>query len=277
MNRDDHLLFVHANGFTPGAYRQMLEPLADRFFVSAVELRPLRDNMAPTPDWRLLAWDVGEGVDRFGRPVTGVGHSLGAVTLLLSAASRPERYRRLVLIEPVALPPWMTTLLRYAPVAVRRRGPLAAAARNRSDRWSDVMDAFAFERRRRWLARVSDSVLSDILHNGLKDDGRGVTLRFGKEWEATLYETPANIWPLLRQALPPITIMRGADSKILDHAALRRWKKIRPADTIIEVADAGHLLPLERPAETARMILGCRNATELTQQKISPWSPLRLK
>lgn len=265
MKRDEHLLFVHANGFTPGAYRQMLKPLTDGFFVSAVELRPLRDNRAPTPDWQLLARDVGEEVDRFGQPVTGVGHSLGAVALLLSAAARPERYRRLVLIEPVALPPWMTTLLRFAPVAIRRRGPLAAAARNRRDRWSDATDAFAFERHRRWLARVSDSVLSDILQHGLKDDGGGVTLRFRKEWEATLYEAPTNIWPLLRQALPPITILRGADSKILHHSALRRWRKIRPADTIIEVADAGHLLPLERPAETARMILGCRNATSRTQ------------
>lgn len=146
------------------------------------------------------------------------------------------------------------------------------------------MEAFASERRRRWLARVPDSVLQDILQHGLQVAGDGVALRFGKEWEATLYERPTDIWPLLRQPLPPVTVLRGVDSTMLDRAAVRRWKTIRPADTIIEVAEAGHLLPLERPAETARTILGvltgarCEDASRNdAQQKIDRQPALRLK
>lgn len=255
-NSEQHpnLLFVHANGFTPGAYRRLLDAVADIFTVSAVELAPLRPDATPHRSWRRLAAEIAAETSDRATPLVGVGHSLGAVMLLLAASANPERFARLVLIEPVALPGWMATLLQYAPASVRRRGPLATSARKRADRWPSYEAAFEAERRRRWLSRVPDAVLHDILRDGLIETTAGVTLRYPKEWEATLYESPANIWPLLRKHLPPITVLHGAESSIFDRAATHRWRRLRPTDTFVEISGSGHLLPFEQPEAVVEVL-----------------------
>lgn len=145
-------------------------------------------------------------------------------------------------------------LLRHAPASIRQKGPLAAAARRRNDCWGSLDEAFAQERSRRWLDGVPDAVLSKVIEHGLCQDGGSWRLRFRKEWEARLYETPTSVWPLLKQPLPPITVLRGASSRVFEAAAARRWQAMRPQDQVLTVRDAGHLLPLEQPRHVAALI-----------------------
>lgn len=245
------LFFAHANGFTPGAYDSLLAPLRERYRVEAPALLPLRSGQMPTGRWDEIADDLGGLVDAEGAPAVGVGHSLGAVALLMAAAARPSRFTRLVLIEPPVIPSWGAALLRHAPQGIRRKSALAAAARRRTDCWSSFDDAFAQERSRRWYARVTDEALANLLRHGLVEQEGGWVLRYRKEWEARLYETPASVWPLLERPLPPLTVMRGVESKVFSAAHLARWRRLRPHDQFVEVAHAGHLLPLERPDEAA--------------------------
>ncbi|MGY4829648.1 alpha/beta fold hydrolase [Sphaerotilaceae bacterium SBD11-9] len=249
------LFFAHANGFTPGAYECLLRPLRQQFEVEAPAMKPLRTGQAPTGAWQEIANDLGELVDARPVPTIGVGHSLGAVALLMAAAARPARFERLVLIDPPALPAWATLLLRHAPASIRRKGPMARAARRRAAHWPTLAAAFTQERARRWYARLSDEVLADVLHDGLQAVDGGWQLRFPTEWEACLYETPESLWPLLRRPLPPITLLRGQSSSVFKAADAARWHALRPRDQVIEVADSGHLLPLEQPQQVLRALL----------------------
>ncbi|HET7793273.1 MAG TPA: alpha/beta hydrolase [Rhizobacter sp.] len=249
------LFFAHANGFTPGAYECLLRPLRSRFEVEAPALKPLRTGRAPTGAWQEIASDLGELVDARPGPTIGVGHSLGAVALLMAASERPERFERLVLIDPPALPAWAALLLRHAPASVRRKGPMASAALRRVTHWPTLDAAFTQERARRWYARLSDEVLADVLHHGLQAADGGWQLRFRTEWEASLYETPESLWPLLRRPLPPITLLRGQSSAVFKASDASRWQALRPHDRVIEVADSGHLLPLEQPQQVLRALL----------------------
>ncbi len=248
------VVFAHANGFTPGAYRQFLQEPGSGNHPIPLKLAPLSGEMAPTRRWDALAEEVGSQVDSLGRPVVGIGHSLGATLLLLTAAAEPRRFRQLVLIEPIALPALLAIFLRLAPGRVRRCGPLAQAARKRVDRWSDRNAAFAAHRQRRRFGQIPDRVLLDMVEDGLVEDSQGVTLRYTKEWEATLYESPPNIWPLLRRSLPPILLVRGAGSDLFDSRTIKRWQQVRPHDEVVTISGGGHLLPLERPQETAAAI-----------------------
>lgn len=248
------LLFAHANGYTPGAYRQLLSPLQAEFALEAPALRPLRTGQAPTGSWDEIAHDLGLLLDA-GPAAVGVGHSLGAMALLMAAAARPARLTGLVLIDPPALPAWATALLRAAPQAVRGKGRLAAAARRRTEQWATREAAYAHERQRRCLSRVSDEVLADVLGDGLENSGDTWRLRFRTAWEARLYETPSSPWPLLRQReLPPMLVLRGAQSGVFTAAHAARWQASRPHDRVVEVPGAGHLLPLEQPARAAELI-----------------------
>jgi pimeloyl-ACP methyl ester carboxylesterase len=262
MSSPTRLFFAHANGFTPGAYEQMLQPLRSQCEMEAPPLKPLRTHTAPRGAWHEIASDLAEQIDARPVPTLGLGHSLGAVALLMAAAARPGRFTRLVLIEPPALPTWATALLRHAPAAIRQRGALASAARRRADRWASFDEAYAQERARRWFARVPDAVLSDVLRHGLHEEESGVwRLRFRKEWEARLYETPTSVWPLLKQPLPPITVLRGASSSVFSARDATRWQAIRPQDRVVEIVGAGHLLPLELPQRVAELIAEEAQAT----------------
>lgn len=248
MDRQPRLFFAHANGFTPGAYAPVLRPLGEHYRVQAPALRPLREGAAPSGRWDEIADDLAAPLDADPAPTVGMGHSLGAVALLMLATARPSRFTRLVLIEPPALGALSAAVLRHAPAAIRQKSPMAVATRRRTDCWPSFDDAFAHERRRRWYARVDDATLDNLLRHGLRHDDGAWHLRFEKEWEARLYERPTSIWPLLaRPGLPPITVVRGADSAVFSARDLARWRHLRPQDRAIEVPATGHLLPLERP------------------------------
>lgn len=248
------LFFAHANGFTPGAYEPLLHLLRAGCQIEAPALKPLRTGQAPTGGWQEIAFDLAEQLDAQPAPTVGVGHSLGAVALLMAAAAQPGRFRHLVLIEPPALPQWAAWLLHHAPSRIRQKGPLAAAARRRADHWASPSEAFAQERSRRWFAGVPDAVLSKVIEHGLCHEGGAWRLRFHKEWEARLYETPTSVWPLLKRPLPPVTVLRGAGSRVFEAADARRWQAMRPRDQVLTIDDAGHLLPLEQPHRVAALI-----------------------
>ncbi len=256
LGRGSPLLFLHANAYAPGAYRQLLQPIAEHYTVHPLKLRPLWDAQ-PINNWHALVDDITATLDtQFDQPVVGVGHSLGAVTLLLAAAQRANRFSSIVLIEPGAPPAWLAFWLRRAPRWFHEGNPYRQAALRRRDRWPSREAAFADERQRRLHARVSDEVLSDIVEAGLIDHPEGgKTLRFSKHWEASLYESPVNVWRVLRSSLPPVTLLRGAESKVLSRETYRRWQAVHPSTRGIEIPDSGHLLPLEQPEVTARIVL----------------------
>jgi pimeloyl-ACP methyl ester carboxylesterase len=254
MSALPRLFFAHANGFTPGAYEPLLRTLRGECEIEAPALKPLRTRQAPTGAWQEIAADLAEQLDARPAPAIGVGHSLGAVALLMLGAAQPSRFKHLVLIDPPALPSWAATLLRHAPATIRQKGRLATAARRRNDRWASRDEAFAQERSRRWFAGVPDAVLCKVIEHGLCEEGGTWRLRFRKEWEARLYETPTSVWPLLKRPLPPITVLRGANSRVFEAAHALCWQAKRPQDRVLTVNGTGHLLPLEQPRQVASLI-----------------------
>ena len=105
------LHFAHANGYPPAAYRPLLQRLSEHNHVLAMRMRPLWNFTDPGEffNWRILADDLEQLLDQQGvDQVIGIGHSMGATTTLRLALRRPERFRSLVLIDPVIFPPVMS-------------------------------------------------------------------------------------------------------------------------------------------------------------------------
>jgi len=96
------LIFTHANGFPPGAYRTLLAGLSERFSVAAFANRALwsTDDPDSVASWHPLADDLRRGLaERGGAPVVGVGHSIGGMLFALAAARSPELISCLVLLD----------------------------------------------------------------------------------------------------------------------------------------------------------------------------------
>lgn len=254
----DALVFAHANGYPPGSYRQLLEPLAAHYSVSAVRHRPLWGAPQPPPrlNWQLFADDLIETLRASHKaPVWLLGHSLGGVVGLLAAAREPALFRGLLLLDPVFLPTRFVAGVALMPRSRLQRMPMIRRALSRPDQFPDAQAAFDFYRGKRAFSGLDDEALRDYVaaSTGPTADG-DIKLLFPPAWEAGIYGSAPWIWPTLKRVSLPVLGVRGKDSQTLSAAAYRKWGRVQKQAELHTIA-GGHLFPLEHPQATADLVL----------------------
>ena len=261
------LHFSHPNAYTPGSFRRFLSLLAGRYRVIGARHRPLWYLSPGAPrvsgpetfdDWNLIAEDLLRFLDQQRlEGIIGVGHSLGAVATMKAALREPERFRALVLIEPVFLPPAVLDAARANPQVAAER-PFVLAARRRRDRWPNRQAAFARFREKSVFAGFPDEILWDYVNEGLHDDPATgeVALSFPREWEAAFYaHPPLDVWADIPRLNSPTLAVRGSESDTLFPVAWALWQTLQPSAAFVEMSGVGHMLTLEAPEDTAAVVL----------------------
>lgn len=252
------LFFVHATGFHARCWDAVIEHFPDRRCF-ALDLRGhgRSDKPAPPDDWRVMGEDVAAVARALGlAQAIGIGHSMGGHAVALAAALIPDAFARLVLIDPVVLPPERYTEARAGEhFAARRR-----------DRWPspDAMIARFADRSpfNTWDARV----LRDYCTYGLlpATDGDDFVLACPPAFEGACYQTGAavgsNIYPEIARVAQPTLVVRALAGKREEGGAFvgsptapdlaARFTQGR------DIADREHthFLPMESPARTAMYI-----------------------
>ncbi len=251
--------FLHANGYPPACYEPLLGRLRTEYHAFGMLLRPLWPGTDPDSirDWRPFSEDLRHLLRSAGTsPVIGLGHSIGAVTTLRAALQEPRLFSALVLMDPVLLPPLRILQLQAMHMLGLHRGNsrLVRAALNRRRHFDDLEQLFAGYRRRQIFRFFSDESLRALV-NGLtrsSPDG-GYDLVYSPEWEARIYQTGIwidwDLWNGIAGLKVPMLFLRGAETDTFfvrtAEMARRRNSRIR----VETVANATHLLPLEKPDE----------------------------
>jgi pimeloyl-ACP methyl ester carboxylesterase len=259
------LVFLHANGYPPGCYQQLLTKLAGHSSVSAMVQRPLWEGSRPGKinDWHPLTDDLLCFLDeRPSEPPIVVGHSLGGIVALRAAIRQPERFKALILLDPVLFPPSFIFLWRVARALQlgHRLHPLIQVARKRRRAFDDLEKVFNGYRRREIFRYFNDEALRGYITGITKPatDG-GYELAYSPEWEAQIYLTSVwrdlELWQGLRSLKPPLLIIRGAETGTFLAATGRRVVRTNPSVSVETIQKTTHLVPLERPAETFDLIL----------------------
>jgi pimeloyl-ACP methyl ester carboxylesterase len=254
------LHFAHANGFTPGAYRQLLTSLSDTFHVLALRQRPLWPGSRPEDagSAQVLLDDLIRFLDQEQlQGVIGVGHSLGAVLSMLAARQRPQLFRALVLIEPVFLLPALVQSLNADPPLIAwDEIPIIKAALHRRERWASYDEAFAHFRTKPVFANWSDDALWDYVRHGLQRDRKGgVKMVYTAAWEAHVYTLMLiDVWSYLPEVKLPVLAVRAAQSDTLVLEAWQLWRRLQPDATFFEAPATTHLLTMEEPQLVANLI-----------------------
>ncbi len=252
--RPADVVWVHANGFHAQTYRAVLQPLAAGLRVLAPDLRGHGASTLPADpdllrDWGAHAGDLRVLLDGLeGRPPVLAGHSMGATTALLAAASAPERVRSLVLFEPVILSRLRTVGAKMpgARANLLRNMPLAKGALARRRGFPGRAEALAAYRGRGAFRTWPEASLADYVAGGFREAGAGVELACAPEWEAANYAAQGHD---ARAALRRVASWRGVPVRILkgDHGSTCAVSQSRRGVAVETVAGAGHFLPLERP------------------------------
>ncbi len=260
--RGQVLHLAHANGFPPGTYDAFVAYLTPHFQVLGMECRALWGSADPAQfrHWREMGEDLARFLTDLGlTDVVAVGHSLGAVTSLYSTLAHPGLIRALVLIDPVILPPAFL-LLRpiLALLGLNWPAQLAAQARRRRVEWPSSQVMLRAYRSVPVFKRWQEPFLHDYIESGTVEEPQGqIRLRYPREWEARIFETPPlGVWwamPGLHQM--PLLVIRGQHSQTYrrDTMHLMRW--LLPQARFLDVEGADHFVPMCKPRQTAAAIV----------------------
>ncbi len=253
-------LLHHANGFCAAQWAEVAEPLADRFRVVAIDARGHGHSPVPpagiTPEgfaWLELRDDlVAVGarlLEELGQShvALALGHSFGGTLSLLAAARRPERYRAVLALDPVILPPFAN--------GPGRGNELARRTRRRRDVFearAEARESFAgkalFEG---WTERALDLYCEFAL--GETPDGR-LALRCPREVEATVFESGVAFD--IAEEVGRIEARAGIAHAV--HGNFPVEVHARVVDAIphgwLDETDAGHLMLMQDPARVLRLV-----------------------
>jgi pimeloyl-ACP methyl ester carboxylesterase len=259
------LHFHHANGYPPPAYRLLLDRLCDYWHVVALRMRPLWSEQpaAQLQDWRLFADDLAAFLDQQRlHGIIGVGHSIGATTTLRLALKEPQRFRKLVLIDPVIFPLRMIWLWKaiYALGLGYRLHPLVKGALKRRSTFESRQAMYDNYRKKPVFSRLSDPALADYVDALACEQLDGtMQLCYPPEWEARIYVTSMladlALWRDLPKLKPPVLLIRGQHTDTTWESTTRSFQKKLPNARVVTLPDTTHLLPLEAPQAVADLIM----------------------
>ncbi|MEZ4334461.1 MAG: alpha/beta hydrolase [Myxococcota bacterium] len=253
------VVLLHANGFCAATWAPIAARLRRRYRVVAIDARGHGDSTSVAPEqspkayaWTTLARDVDRAVASilaqtgYARVALGVGHSMGGALLACDALERPGRYERLLLCDPVLLPP-----VPRAPdgEATHAGNPLAAATRKRRDRFPSAAAAYAHCRSRALYADFTPEALALYVGLGMLERADGtLELKCRREVEAAIFDNGGSLdlMPRIDGLSAEILILhaaRGGFSRPYYEALAGRAPRARVASV-----DAGHLFPMDEPA-----------------------------
>lgn len=257
------LNIMPANGFPPETYLPMLRPLS-YFRAICLPPRALWGDELPPPayrDWGESADDLLAAFRRHDmRNIVAAGHSLGGIISMLTVIKEPARFKALVMLDPVILPPAVLDMLGGAwESGTVEDLPLVRGARRRRRFFESHEDAYARFRAKRVFADWSEETLRLYVDHGLQPraDGDGYELSWSTEWEAHYFATVyRRIWQDLPKLndLAPTLIIRASHSDTFPEAAYERARSLLPTVDFHEMKGQGHLFPQAAPLEAAKVI-----------------------
>ena len=256
------VLLAHATGFHARCWDQVVALLGERH-VNTVDQRGHGRSGGSLPvHWRQFGHDIAELTRALDlSDIVGVGHSMGGHAMTEAAALEGGRFERLVLVDPVIIPPelydvsgrWTGRFDGQHPTAKRRR------------HWSSPDELFDRLKHRPPFDTWNPLVLRDYCRYGvLPDAADGFVLACHPEFEAEIYMTSCGNGGIHQriQALDlPVLVVRTMapppDRPLTDFRFSPTWPGLAGAfrrGHEIHLADRTHFLPMEDPELTATLI-----------------------
>jgi pimeloyl-ACP methyl ester carboxylesterase len=262
--KGDLVVMHHANGFCAAAFAPIAKALSATYRVVAIDARGHGDSTAVVPggepnpyDWSTLEVDLQNALGAIleitghERISLGIGHSFGGALMLRVANVRPELFERLLLCDPVILPP-------MSPEQKAERSssnPLSAMTRRRRDRFPSRQEAFEHCRSRGLFANFTSEALALYVGEGMAESKGGeVVLKCDREVEAAIFDgggVHAAVESLDRVSAEVVLVHaeRGNFSREAFEEVVAQIPGAR-----VESLDVGHLFPLEQPDRVLELL-----------------------
>jgi len=259
----DLVVLHHANGFCAATMAPIAKALSDRFRVVSIDARGHGDSTSVPPSgepdpyaWQTLAADLENAVRELlsltgqERVSLAIGHSFGGALMLRAAIANPSHFERLLLCDPVILPPLPDP--HKAPSA---SNVLSESTRKRRDRFPSREEAFRHCRSRDLFANFTPEALALYVGEGMAETAEGdVALKCDREAEAAVFGGGGE-----SRLIEGVERVRA--EVVLVHAqrgnfSLEYYEEVASRMTRARVVclDTGHLFPLEEPERVLKLV-----------------------
>ncbi|WP_165840101.1 alpha/beta fold hydrolase [Motiliproteus coralliicola] len=268
------ICWLHGNGFNSLAYAPILAALSDPDYSTQTGLGLYTTDLPghghsqttgkPWPVWRELASYVEQGmvqqlpansdVERI-----GIGHSLGGVVSLLQAHQYPDRFDRLLLLDPVLFTPGIVAAQQVLKaLGLWRWMPMPKVTRRRDSRWQSVSLMHQQLAQKGFYRSWDPQALAGFVAGGHQVVAQGaaqrVELSCPPEWEARIFSSvPQRLTQAIREVRIPVHVLCARNSFPFILKGTRRAAQINPHISY-QVWGEGHCFPMEQPHQTAALI-----------------------
>ena len=250
----DPIVVVHATGFHGRVYRPIVEALKDVGHVWSYDQRGHGDSETPheleSYNWTFTMEDLAGFITAMGwKAVRAFGHSAGATAIGSVAYEQPELISRAVLAEPVIFESPDAPELGW-------RNPFVERTLKRRPVFDNVDAMYANFEHKPPYATWDRGMLRDYCEFGTRANRDGKReLKCPPKVEARLYETSRDFDGLGRilKAPVPLLIMFGSRSDSLGLTLMPRLERERKNGRVMDIADAGHFVPMEKPEIVSRL------------------------
>ena len=257
--------FIHGTGFNGMVYWPMLRrllPQVDLVITNA------QGHGGSDVGKKFLGWDASAEMihevllhkrQQWGDvPVIGMGHSFGAIVSTLIANRSPTVFARLLLLDPVYLPPTYAALsgLLYR-LKLMERTPMVKLARKRRAQWPSKLAARESLYQRGVFRGWHDDALDAYIEYALHEQEDGAQLVTPTWLEAEVFSRYASgIWPAIRQLQVPCHVIRGNRTFSYVKNGLDRACRLNPLVTQ-EVMEGDHCFMQQHPQAVGERLLQC--------------------
>lgn len=250
------MVFIHATGFLPWLWQPVIEELVLTNNIWAPFVCDYRSSNPETGlSWDIIARDLSAfcRLQQIREPLI-VGHSMGATISVIASSLYGIQPRGLILIEPIFLPDHF-----YTRKPDIQSHPLAARSIKRTNRWNTEKESWAYLKSKSLFSRWDERVLRLYHKYGMqKQEDGSFRLTCSPQSEAALFMggRVVNPWPLLAKINCPVLIIEGEATENKELVDVQKAVSLLRNCQYQSVAGAGHLIPMEKPAEIAEIIRG---------------------
>jgi pimeloyl-ACP methyl ester carboxylesterase len=249
-------VLAHGVGFGAGIWGPLATILYEKGYrVLSVDFRghgDTEDSMGGDYTWQSAGLDMQGLMDKLNvKNALAIGHSYGAVALMLGEALSPGRIWASFLMEPPILfrPPSPKDL-------IDGLAPLAAQAMRRRSLWDNREQMLESCKKKPMFQNWREEYLEAYVQVCSRERADGtVELKCSPEVESRFYQklidTPIEVWNILRSYKPPTMVLIGnPHPQISDNSReLQLLEEVVSHIQIETVEGANHYFPMEQPEE----------------------------
>jgi len=258
----DPILLLHATGFHSRCWNEVVRCLPGRHIYAAdLRFHGASGDSGPV-NWHILAKDIRSLIERLDLTcLVGVGHSIGGYLIARAAAHAPNRFKHLVLVDPV-----ICSAERYGEFLELPEGFTAKdlpVSRRKND-WQGADEMYERFKGREPFNSWQPAVLRDYCNHALHPAADGEMRRLACDPinEAGIYLYQQGNEVILRE-LPmitvPVTLLRAptGQSSLADLSGSPTWPDLAsalPNCQEIFLPELNHFIPMQDPALVASYI-----------------------